>query len=344
MIKTSILILGETGNGKSSLGNFILNRENAFSISDNTNSETKETSGKYGQGNTKNIFVIDTPGLQDPEGKDKIQFEKLLIYTKKQTHLNSIVIVLNYNYDRFAQHIKNMIRLLCNAFPQENFFEHVALVWTKYYYYLSDKLKKKRFTKIESVKNQMINLIEEENHKCPKSFPCFFVDTDFKRQDLFSKMEINRLIAWSSTLSSLDTNLTRIVDPLVSKEIYEYREIYSHKNKYLNKITTFYSQQKRKKQILYNNVINYSNWIEYNQRSSVYYEPRKYIGSDFESKIEQVRRSYYYYTYEGGFWRKLFDNLERVEHVHYYYEPVIYKREIKKYNDGTQSIGEWYIQ
>ena len=72
MIKTSILILGETGNGKSSLGNFILNKENAFSTSDNTSSETKETNGKYGEGDTKNIFVIDTPGLQDPEGKDKI--------------------------------------------------------------------------------------------------------------------------------------------------------------------------------------------------------------------------------------------------------------------------------
>ena len=41
MIKTNILILGETGNGKSSLGNFILNKKNAFSTSDNTSSETK---------------------------------------------------------------------------------------------------------------------------------------------------------------------------------------------------------------------------------------------------------------------------------------------------------------
>ena len=344
MIKTSILILGESGNGKSSLGNFILNRENAFATSDNTKSETKETSGKYGIRDTKNIFVIDTPGLQDPEGKDKIQFENLLIYTKKQTHLQSIVIVFNYHYDRFAEHIKNMIRLLCNAFPQDDFFEHVALVWTRYFNFLHKKSENKRFAKIESVTKQMISLIEGENHKCPKNFQCFFVDTDFEEQDFFSKMEINRLIVWSSTLSYLDTNLTKIVDPLVSKEVDEYREIYSHCDKYLNKITTFYSQQKRKKQILYNKVINYTNWIEYNKRASVYYEPRRYIGSDYESKIEQRRRTHYYYTYEGGFWRRLFDNLERVEHVHYYYEPVVYKREIKKYNDGTQSIGEWYIQ
>ena len=76
----------------------------------------------------------------------------------------------------------------------------------------------------------------------------------------------------------------------------------------------------------------------------MYYEPKTYIGSDFESKIEQKRKSYYYYTYEGGFWRRLFDNLERVEHVHYYYEPVIYRREIKKYNDGSTYVGPWLIQ
>ena len=40
-----------------------------------------------------------------------------------------------------------------------------------------------------------------------------------------------------------------------------------------------------------------------------------------------------------GFWRTLFDNLKRVRHVKYVYEDVLYKREIKKYNDGTQENG-----
>ena len=131
---------------------------------------------------------------------------------------------------------------------------------------------------------------------------------------------------------------------MVGKETEEFREIYSHKEKHLNKITTYYSKQKRKKQILYNKNINYTDWTEYDKRIEVYYEPKTYIGSDFESKNEQVKKSYYYYTYEGGFWRQLFNNLERVKHVHYYYEPIIYRREIKKYNDGSKYIGPWLIQ
>lgn len=187
MIKTSILILGETGVGKSSLGNFILNNEKAFSTSNDTKSETKETNGKYGEGDARNVFVIDTPGFQDPEGKDKIQFENLLIYTKRQTHLQSVIIVFDYNFDRFPEHIKNMIRLLCNAFPQEDFFEHVALVWTKFYYFFPEDLKNERFNKVDLVKNQMIDLIKGENHKCPKSFPCFFLIQISKNKTLFLK-------------------------------------------------------------------------------------------------------------------------------------------------------------
>lgn len=341
MVKTSILILGETGNGKSSLGNFILNRKEIFPTSDGSDSKTKITKGCYGIGETRDIFVIDTPGLQDPQGEDKSHFENLLIYTKKQTHLQGIIIVFNYQCDRFAEHIKHMIKLLCNAFPQKYFFNHVALVWTKYYYYLPNNNKYKRFKKIEKITEEMIKLIEEENLISPKKFPCFFVDSDFEKQDYFSKQEMKRLIEWSSNLSYLDSNLTKIVNPLISKEIEEFREIYSHKNKILNKIITYYSQQKRKKQIFYNKIINYTDWKEYNKRESIYYEPIIYIGSDFECKVEKEQRKYYYYTYEGGFWRTIFNNLKRVEHYGYHYVDVAYKREIKKYNDGTKQIGPW---
>ena len=44
-IDAKLLLVGETGNGKSSLGNFILNRK-VFSVSDNPQSETKITRGE----------------------------------------------------------------------------------------------------------------------------------------------------------------------------------------------------------------------------------------------------------------------------------------------------------
>ena len=47
--RVTILIFGETGNGKSSLGNTLLGL-NAFKVSNDTKNETKETYGKNGIG------------------------------------------------------------------------------------------------------------------------------------------------------------------------------------------------------------------------------------------------------------------------------------------------------
>ena len=61
--KAKLVILGDTGDGKSSLGNYILNLKDRFRVSDDPDSETKETLGYSGSNVAEDIFVIDTPGL-----------------------------------------------------------------------------------------------------------------------------------------------------------------------------------------------------------------------------------------------------------------------------------------
>ena len=161
-ISAKLLLVGETGNGKSSLGNFILNRK-VFSVSDNPKAETKITRGEYGIDKTKDIFVIDTPGLQDSEGADKEHLVQMVDYIKNNPGLQAIIIVFNFHQPRLALYIKTLIKLLCNIFPGANFWSHVGLVWTKFYYYLPKEVKNQSQNTVSKLMPEILDLVREAN-------------------------------------------------------------------------------------------------------------------------------------------------------------------------------------
>ena len=107
----SVLLFGETGVGKSSLGNIILEDPYAFKISDKPDSETKKTLGKFNK--NKNIFVIDTPGCQDSEGKDKENLEQMIEFIKSINELKVILLIFNYceNEEKIELSKSNKINL-----------------------------------------------------------------------------------------------------------------------------------------------------------------------------------------------------------------------------------------
>jgi len=65
---TSIITLGETGSGKSSFCNTLFT-SGQFQVGNSLDSQTEKVEGKYGEGEYKDIFIIDTPGLNDSEGE-----------------------------------------------------------------------------------------------------------------------------------------------------------------------------------------------------------------------------------------------------------------------------------
>ena len=67
-LKTSIITLGETCSGKSSLCNTLFSSQK-FLVGNSLDSQTEKVEGKYAENEYKDIFIIDTPGTNDSEGE-----------------------------------------------------------------------------------------------------------------------------------------------------------------------------------------------------------------------------------------------------------------------------------
>lgn len=127
--KKGVIILGETGVGKSNLGNFII-KADEFKISSSTNSETQHVF--YGE--SKEIIVIDSPGSNDSSLNEDIEEEHLIEIVKafkKAKYLNTILILLNYQQPRLSKNLKIMIKLFSSIFKISFFLKHFGIVFTR---------------------------------------------------------------------------------------------------------------------------------------------------------------------------------------------------------------------
>ena len=176
--KAKLVILGATGDGKSSLGNYILNLKDRFRVSDDPDSETKETLGYSGANGAEDIFVIDTPGLQDTRASDKKHIVDMVNYIKGHKDIQAIIIVFNFNQDRFAFYLKTMIKIFNDIFQNDDFWYHVGFVSTKYYKGMREKFKEKKQKKIEKYIGMISELLKECQKQGPKIFNSYFIDSD----------------------------------------------------------------------------------------------------------------------------------------------------------------------
>ena len=320
-IKAKLVILGATGDGKSSLGNFFLNKKDLFRVSDDPDSETKETIGNSGVDGSENVFVIDTPGLQDTRASDKKHIINMVNYVKKHKDIQAIIVVFNFNQDRFAPYLKTMIKIFNDIFQLDDFWYHVGFVFTKYFQQMRQKFESKKEKKIQKYIGQIKELVKECQREVPKNFNTYFIDSDMDDIDPYSVEECKRLLGWVSSLTPLDTSKAKEVDDKIKNSEKEVREIEGPSRWKKNIEYKTIIKLERLKNTHYDGSVTYSEEKEISRNEKELVHEKELVNSRFDEKEERLPSKW-----EGK---------KEIITTKYL------RRKILTYNDGSTDEGKW---
>ena len=220
-LNIQLLLIGKTGHGKSSLGNFLLG-EKLFKVYDVPTPETRDTLKFERNG----LTIIDSPGLLDSgndanKNKDAEHYEKLLYTIKSLNNLNGIIIVMNSQDMKFSEDIRTMLKMICNTFEHRH-FKYISFVFTKFFG------KKKELEKIRKNKEEFVKQTKElikkfyGKNELPGTLPYFFIDSDLDEPDKDSLEARENIIAWASGLPIFNPKDLEIKDPRYKRILVEY--------------------------------------------------------------------------------------------------------------------------
>ena len=256
--RTTILLLGVTGNGKSTLGNVLLGKE-VFKVGDDIDSCTNQTQLESSIVNGTQINIIDTPGFDDSNGNDIGNIEKMINFLKRyEKGINLVVITQPANQKKFKMSDNILMKQIYKMFGTSKFFEHVCVVYTNCNKNQFNSTKKQNLLNMTERIRDELKVASGYNYN--GNIQSFFVDSTEVNNDPNTKQQIQEILKYSFKDHCLPTSNIYNVNPHIKDTIPETRnhQVIEHKSD--NSLTT-YADQQRNRIIYWNGTTGYDDWV-----------------------------------------------------------------------------------
>lgn len=167
----NMVVLGNTGVGKSALMNFISGQKDAFLVGDTSATGTTLTQSKefklFGRDDGLKVRLVDTQGLSDSGGdtKDMEHIKNMVENIRELAHVHLFLLCLDSTNPRFTPYLQSTVELFINLFP--DFLNHAVLVFNKWTQW-NDERKKKLTDDYQDVFKTRFGI---------DRIPCYFADS-----------------------------------------------------------------------------------------------------------------------------------------------------------------------
>jgi predicted GTPase len=166
MVKKALKLvsIGETGIGKSKLGNFILQKKYAFKVGDTSKSETKSIIEHNSNVDGMELTIMDTPGLNDTDCCDSEIMDIIISKFQNDKSIDGIILVYSFTKTRKVDKDKELIKNLKTIFGEDILKLRLKVIVTNRTYgpEFEDE-KHKVETQTRDITNLLNNLIDKND-------------------------------------------------------------------------------------------------------------------------------------------------------------------------------------
>ena len=152
----TVMLVGKMGAGKSSLGNFLLQREE-FVTGDDMACVTNDNKCESRMiTDTIKLRIIDTPGFGDFREQDKVRDDVANAFYEAKDGVDAFIFVIS-SVERIGREMVDHFEMFKEFMDHEHFYDYVIPVFTK----VDERLKKRREKDFMSYGKQERNIHEE---------------------------------------------------------------------------------------------------------------------------------------------------------------------------------------